>query len=160
MTNKFGGLFLQMQNFIEHDKFKPYEYEKASIHMSNLISHQRIHIGKESFSCKKCAKTFSYKSHNESENNFSQKEYFTKHYTAHSREKSYKCKEGAKSSSQKIIPLPIRRCILERNHLDVMTVKKFLFRSHASLNIRRCIMEKNPIHVKNVGKPSAVNQIT
>lgn len=64
MTNKFGGLFLQMQNFIEHDKFKPYEYEKASIHMSNLISHQRIHIGKESFSCKKCAKTFCYKSHN------------------------------------------------------------------------------------------------
>ena len=142
--NKFGELFFpEAKLHRTWENFKPYEYEKASIQMSHLISHQRIHIGKKSYSCKKCVKAYSHKSNitdhkkihmgektfecNECGKNFSQKQYLTKHHIAHFGEKSCKCKECGKSflSIRKKISLPIRKFILKRNRLDVMTVTKF-----------------------------------
>lgn len=91
-------------------KFKPYEYEKASIQMSNLISYQQIPFGKKPYSCKKCGKAFSHKPN------------IIDHEKIHMEEKHFECNECGKDLRSNTSPR-ITLLTLERNPTNIRNVE-------------------------------------
>ena len=69
------------------------------------------------------------------------------------------CVPGVRELSVKCPALlDIRKSILGRNLMNVMSVKKPFLRSLTSLYITELTQEKNPMNAINVGKPSDIAQ--